>query len=377
MKEYKAKLVYVQEGQAPVVVDIEDEVILKRSAEAFSVVCQTDSGSYSLGVFDSTVSGGEGHARLGWDGDKLFIQDLGSKNGTFLLLGGKQMPLRGWGPKKHGKKHPSEHVPIKKSTDILLGSLKFRVEVKKESPQIVQQHIHGDYIRDGASKVAIHDSVVQRSNIGSDIKVNDNVEELGEKIQVSVGEAVGQAVGVSVRKEAEWLDKRNAHRAKVLRKGQLEIKGITEEMARKMEKHFNELKKRLPYPSDMTKKRLSVILHYSCPRCKTSVGDVKDRKWLRWVNLTIGAAMAGVGVGTLNAEVGIKGVKKIFSDFSREPFSNLSKKGFMLTNEEKDRMINLLRDKHILEKVHFCPACNSWVCSECFNAEKMMCSKDC
>ncbi|MDP6155881.1 MAG: FHA domain-containing protein [Candidatus Thermoplasmatota archaeon] len=375
MRDLKAKLIFRLPGKAPVVVKIDDEIVLKRSSATFSIVCEQDIETYDLGIFDSSVSGGKGHARIFWEGDQLFIQDMGSKNGTYLLAGGNQIPLKGWQPKKKRDIFPSEKVPLKKSHDIMLGSLKFRVEIKEKSQSILQQHIHGDFIDKGASKVAIHDSVVQRSNIGADIHVNDDLDGLGEKIGDSISEKVGAQVQETVHKEAEWLDKRSTHRAKVLRKGQLELKGLTEEMSKKMERHFNELMKDMPYPINMEKKKLAILMHYGCYMCGKQTGTIKDRKWTKWLNFAIGGVMAGVGVATLNSEIGMKGVKKLYSDFTQTPLNKIPKDGFTLTAEEKDRMISRLRDNDILKKLHYCPGCNKWVCGKCFDGDAMLCEE--
>ena len=382
MRENKAKLKFILPGKAPIVVKIEDEVVIKRSSETFSVVCEQDIHSYDMGIFDSSVSGGKGHARIFWEGDQLFIQDMGSKNGTFILSEGQKIPLRGWQPKDKHDIFPSEKVPIKRSYDIMLGSLKFFVEMKARAQSIVQQHIHGDFVDKGASKVAIHDSVVQRSNIGADIHVNDDLEGLGEKIGDQIGEKVGSAVQESVHKEAEWLDERNTKRAKVLRKGQREIKdvteeikGMTEDMSKKMTMHFNELKKDLPYPVGMEKKKLAILMKYGCYKCGRITGEIKDRKWTKWLNFAIGGVMAGVGVATLNTEIGIKGVKKLYGDFTQTPLNKIPKEGFILTSEEKDRMISRLRDNDIFKKLHYCPSCDSWVCNKCFDPDEMLCGE--
>ena len=369
MRELKAKLIFRQPGKAPVVIKIDDEIVLRRSAETFSIVCEKDMESYDLGIFDSSVSGGKGHARIFWEGDSLYIQDMGSKNGTYIMAGTNRVPLTGWQPKKRRDIFPSEKVPIKKSHDILLGSLKFYVEIKERSKSIVQQHIHGDLIREGASKVAIHDSVVQRSNIGADIHVNDDLEGLGDKI----GEKVGSAVQETVHKEAEWLDKRSTQRAKVLRKGQLELKGLTEEMSKKMEQHFNELMKDLPYPLNLEKKKLSILMHYGCYSCGKHTGLIKDKKWVKWLNFAVGGLMAGAGVATMNSEIGIKGVKKLYADFTETPLNKIPKNGFVITSEEKDRMIGRLRDNNIFAKLHYCPGCDKWVCGKCFDNDAMLC----
>ena len=85
--------------------------------------------------------------------------------------------------------------------------------------------------------------------------------------------------------------------------------------------------------------------------------------------------MAGVGVATLNSEIGMKGVKKLYSDFTQTPLNKIPKDGFTLTAEEKDRMISRLRDNDILKKLHYCPGCNKWVCGKCFDGDAMLCEE--
>jgi len=224
---------------------------------------------------------------------------------------------------------------------------------------VVQQHFHGDYVSDGASKVAIHDSVVQRSNIGADIKVNDGID---EKIQ--------------------WLDGRNRDRAERLgrgqrsiRKGVFEIKGMTERLAKRMEYHFGELMKDLPYPSNITKGRSTIIMEYSCSCCGEYIGTVKDRRWMRWVHFAIGAAMVGVGAATFSAELGGKGLKKLYDDLTGKPLDDLPKESLFLTTEEKNDMLIRLRETGVLQQMKYCPPCHNWVCDDCFDHDEMMCTE--
>ena len=241
---------------------------------------------------------------------------------------------------------------------LMKGGIEKRIDTAHlETTTIVQQHFHGDFVSEGASKVAIHDSVVQRSNIGADIKVNDG---LDEKIQ--------------------WLDDRNKDRNSELRRGQRSIKkklfdieGMTEEIAKNMEHHFGQLMKDLPYPSKITRKRSVVIMEYTCSLNGEYIGRIKDRRWMRWVHFTIGAAMVGVGAATFSAELGGKGIKKLYNDLTGKPLDDLPKESFFLTTEEKDEMLVRLREEGILEEMNYCPACHNWVCEDCFDPRSMLC----
>lgn len=224
---------------------------------------------------------------------------------------------------------------------------------------IVQQHFHGDYVSEGGSKVAIQDSVVQRSNIGANIKVNDGFD---EKIQ--------------------WLDERNRDRTSELRRGQgsikkklFDIEGMTEEIAKNMERHFGELMKDLPYPSKITRERSVVIMEYTCSLNGEYIGRIKDRRWMRWVHFIIGAAMVGVGAATFSAELGGKGIKKVYNDLTGKPLNDLPKESLFLTTEEKNDMLVRLRETGILGKLNYCPTCHNWVCVDCFDFDAMLCIK--
>jgi len=225
------------------------------------------------------------------------------------------------------------------------------------APVVIEQHFHGDYIQEGASKIAISDSVIQRSNIGADIKVNEG---LDEKIQ--------------------WLDERNQNRMSQLKRGQrkmgkniLEIKGLTEEMSKDLQRHFGELMKELPYPSNISKGRAVVEMEYTCSRNGEYIGTVKDRRWTRWVHLAIGAAMTGLGVATFSAEMGGKGIKKFLDDLNGKPLDDIPKEKLFLTTEEKDEIVSRLREEGILSKLNYCPACHNWVCEKCFDSNSSMC----
>ena len=49
---------------------------------------------------------------------------------------------------------------------------------------------------------------------------------------------------------------------------------------------------------------------------------------------------------------------------------------FLLTNEERDKMLSELRDREVITKLNFCPSCKTWVCSECFDSDDGLCVRD-
>jgi len=241
----------------------------------------------------------------------------------------------------------------------LKGGIEKRIDTAHlgASSTVVQQHFHGDFVSDGASKVAIHDSVVQRSNIGADISVNEGMEDA-----------------------VQWLDERNQKRTDGLRRGQasikdnmLEIKGMTKDMVKRMEHHFGELVKDLPYPANIEQKRGTIIMEFRCSLNEEPIGIIKDRRWMRWIHFALGAAMVGVGVATFSAEIGTKGLKKIYNDLAGKPLDDLPKESMFLTTDEKNDMLVKLREEGILAKMHYCPACRDWVCSDCFDFDQMFC----
>jgi len=162
MRQHLARLVYKEADRPPVVIDIDDEIIIKRSPEKYSVVCEKGAECYNLDMLDPSVSGGKGHARIFWENDKIYIQDLGSTNGTYLLIDRKEIPLKGWNP-GGAEKEPtsSEKVQINKTQRVRLGEMEFLIELVT----IQNLNVEGDYLSEGASKIAITDSVIQRSNI--------------------------------------------------------------------------------------------------------------------------------------------------------------------------------------------------------------------
>jgi len=78
-------------------VAVEDSVELGRDDESWAVVIRTPSSVSDLQIEDATLS--RNHARIYWQSGKLFIQDLGSKNGTYI----SGTALAGWSPGKESK----------------------------------------------------------------------------------------------------------------------------------------------------------------------------------------------------------------------------------------------------------------------------------
>ena len=171
----------------PIIMDVDDEIIVKRSLEKYSVVCERGMECFSFGMFDPSVTGGKGHARLFWEKDCLYIQDLGSSNGTYLIINQKEIPLKGWRGGVGGRSpEPSEKIRINSTQKILLGSMEFTVEL-----EVIQNlHVEGDYLAEGASKISIKDSIVQRSVIGGMGSKQDGVTCEGGGKQVEIKDSV-------------------------------------------------------------------------------------------------------------------------------------------------------------------------------------------
>jgi len=95
--------------------------------------------------------------------------------------------------------------------------------------------------------------------------------------------------------------------------------------------------------------------------------------------------MVGIGIATFGAarvtkmpgsETGARGLKRIFYEFTGKNLSDIPAERFMLTNEERDKLIMELREQEIITKLNYCPVCNKWVCGDCFDREEMMCTRD-
>jgi len=229
---------------------------------------------------------------------------------------------------------------------------------ERRPPPTTIYNVQGDLIGEGASKVDIRDSVIQRSNIGKDISVKKGID---EKEFVD-----------TVRK----LDRRNERRARGLGKGQRELKEDVRKVSRDMKRYFNKISKELPYPSSMEKKRGVLVMKYTCALCEAEVGTVRDRRWTHWLHFGIAGAMAGVGMATLNPEMGMKGLKKLYEDFTEKPLDDLPREKIFLTERERDKMVRQLREWGIISELNHCPECGRWVCSDCFDPDEQLCNED-
>ena len=229
---------------------------------------------------------------------------------------------------------------------------------ERRPPPTTIYNVQGDLIGDGASKVDIRDSVIQRSNIGKDITVKTGIDET--------------EFGETVKK----LDRRNERRSREVRKGQRELKEDVRKVSRDMKRYFNRIAKELPYPSRMEMKRGVLVMEYTCASCEAKVGTVRDRRWTRWVHFGIAGAMAGVGIATLSPEMGMKGLKKLYEDFTEKPLDDLPREKMLLTDRERGKMVRQLREWGILSELNHCSECGKWVCSDCFDPDEELCNED-
>ena len=227
----------------------------------------------------------------------------------------------------------------------------------RRPPPMTILNVTGDYLAEGASKVDIKDSVVQRSNIGKDISVKKGIDE------------------EQFKKTMDEHDEKSEKRASKLGKGQKELKKDVRRLKIKMRRHFNSLSKDLPYPYDMRKKRGTLIMEFRCALCEGEVGTIRDRLWTRWLHYGLGSAMIGLGFAALRPEVGIKGLKKLYSDLAGKPMDDLPHDRLFLTQEERDKMVTRLRQEGILDELNYCPECDKWVCGECFDSDEEICNE--
>lgn len=360
MRKFRARLVHYSDGKIPQKIDVDNFLIIKRAKGGVTVIDESD--EHYLGVFDFTITGGNGHARIFWSDGKLYIEDMGSKNGTFITRGGVEKLVA------PDDNYPAPRRLIKKSCGLRVGLTNFSLEVEPIQT-IIDHHgpgtinvtdVRGDY-----QSIEINDSVIQRSNIGSTVK-----EGMDEK---------------QFKKTVEWLDGRNQARTESLRQGQLELKGMTENIYRRIEIGFNKMLKEFPTPTSIEKEKLTIVLSYSCSCCNEHIGVIKDKRWKRWLMLGVAGALLGVGAATFGmsqvgkvavGDGGFKGMKRIFQEFSGKPLDEIPAEKFLLTTEEKDKILDELRSHGIMEKFHFCPSCNKWVCVDCFDAQELMCISD-
>lgn len=242
---------------------------------------------------------------------------------------------------------------------VLRDSSVLRVADPEENrpPPMTIYKVKGDLLAEGASKVDIRDSIVQRSNIGKDISVKRGLDES------------------AVREGLREMDERGRRRAEDLRKRQEEIRGDMDRISRKLERHFNRMAKELPYPSDMWKERGSLIMEFNCASCGKSVGTVKDRRWERWIHFGVAGVMVGAGAAVFSAELGVKGLKKLYEDLSGRPFDDLPREELFMTSDEKDAIVERLRRCGITQRLNYCAECGKWVCGECFDEGAGYCNE--
>jgi hypothetical protein len=134
------------------------------------------------------------HARIFWEGDRLFIQDMGSTNGTTM----DGQPLRGWEKKKR-----SDNVEIDKTSNIKLGEFELIIEpiIPKEEPSPILKQLGLDPVlagakQNGSSPIIINiqkleagsyknigsiDVTANRSNVGIDADNDDDDEPNGRR----------------------------------------------------------------------------------------------------------------------------------------------------------------------------------------------------
>jgi len=237
------------------------------------------------------------------------------------------------------------------------ATLKVADPEERRPPPMTILNVTGDYLAEGASKVDIRDSVVQRSNIGKDIKVKRGLDE------------------EAMKETMEHMDRRSRKRTRELKKGQKNLRDEMRTMSRKMKRHMNDISKELPAPSGMKKKGGTLIVEFNCALCDKDVGTIRDRRWVRWVHLGAGVAMAGIGLATLRPEMGFKGIRKLYADFSGKELEDVPKDDLFLTSEEKDRMVQRLRKEGILAEINYCTECKKWVCEDCYDFDERICNE--
>ena len=99
-------------------VAVDDAVELGRHDDGWSAVVRKPDSVVNLHIEDTTLS--RNHARIFWESGRLFIQDMGSKNGTYI--GGAA--ISGWSPGKQSKP-----VEIAEQAVIQLGyNTKIRID---------------------------------------------------------------------------------------------------------------------------------------------------------------------------------------------------------------------------------------------------------
>ncbi len=366
MPRFKAKLVFERDEEVPKQIEIDDFILIKRTAQG--VVCQDECDEYPLGVFDLSVSGGPGHVKIFWEGDGLYLQDLGSRNGTFIIRGGVTKPLKGWiRDPGTGNGTTSQKVRVKKTTRIKVGRSLFSLEIEpiqtviehKGSGDIRVTEVAGDY-----QNIEIRDSIIQRSNIGT---VSHGIDEK------------------EFRKAVKWLDQRSEDRAALLSKAQEEMAGMTAELYNRVVSGLGALLKEFPLPASMEKKRAEMHLTYNCTECRTEIGKIIDRKWKKWLMLGVTGGLVGLGIATVSvtsitkapgSDIGLKAMGRLFQDFTGKTLDQIPSEKFLLTDNERNNLVMELRNAGIIDKLNYCPVCARWVCSDCFEYQERMCILD-
>jgi hypothetical protein len=90
-------LIATDDDGREVTVAIEDTIEIGRADETWTVVARTKDSVISLNISDATIS--RSHARIFWESGKLMLQDLGSKNGTYI----REIALSGWSSGKESR----------------------------------------------------------------------------------------------------------------------------------------------------------------------------------------------------------------------------------------------------------------------------------
>jgi len=96
-------------------IPINGELEIRRH-EKNAITAKYGKKNVSLGTHDQSVT--RGHARIYWDDGKLYLQDIGSLNGTWI----SGCTLPGWYKEKEKRKRPtSDPVEIDRSTTVFFG----------------------------------------------------------------------------------------------------------------------------------------------------------------------------------------------------------------------------------------------------------------
>lgn len=114
-----AELKFIAEAGESIV-PVDKEVIIKR--KGWDIVVLSEGKEINIGLKDLTVSGSkdwrEGHAKIFWRGGRLYVKDLGSKNGTWK----NGHLLRGWRRGSSGMNIPSDDIEIDEPCELRFGA---------------------------------------------------------------------------------------------------------------------------------------------------------------------------------------------------------------------------------------------------------------